>query len=442
MKSILRNIALFSIMTVASQLGRVPLLMAAGVPEFNTIVGDKALLRGCDITKNPTCTEDDLANPVNATTGDQVVIGMYYHNSVAGSEATNTTFRIMPDQAASTSHIVKGSISADNAQTVTSTFVNGQEVGSDLAINSDTTSTLSYVPGSFRWYPDRTATTGSGTNLPGNQNGDAIVTSAGVNIGTLAGCFQHSGYVSVIVKLNPVTVSPTPSPTPVPTATPTPAPTPSPTPVPVGHATLQITKEVRNAGSSDAYTPSLTTNVGNSLQYRITIRNIDGKVAANDLHLQDILPAGEVYVGPTSLSVSNGTITTLPNGLTGQTGISLGTNLSPNDSVQVSYLVNTDKNLANNTCLTNQAIASSSTVENTVKSSATTCFLAPVVTPVPSATPTPYIAPPTPTPQLPRTGAGVDTLLAIGMSGSSMAAAYYMRLKKRLSDAIKSQHIL
>ena len=427
MKTLLRNIAIFSILMIGSQLTRVPLLMAAGVPEFNTISGDLALLRGCNITKNVNCSDTDLVNPVNAGVNEQVVVGMFYHNSVAGSNATNTTFKIMPDTATATQHVVKASISADNAQMVTSTFVNGQTVGSDLTINVGENSTISYVPGSFRWYPERTTTSGPGTNLPNNQNGDAIITDKGVNIGTLAGCFTHSGYVTVIIKVNPVTVTPTP--------------TPTPTPVPVGHATLTIAKEVRKAGSSDAFTNSLTTNLGNSLEYRVTITNIDGKVPANDLHLQDILPPGEVYVGPTTLLVSNGTLTTLSAGVTGQSGIAVGVNLAPNDHVQVSYVVNTDKNLANNSCLTNQAIATSSTVPDSVKSSATACMIAVVATPTPTPTPTPYIAPATPT--LPRTGAaGLDIAVAAGMSSSSMAAAYYIRLKKRLQKAIKSQHIL
>src|SRR5690606_32965585 len=66
-------------------------------------------------------------------------------------------------------------------------------------------------------------------------------------------------------------------------------------------AILDIVKDVRKAGTKDSFLDTVNTKPGQKVEYRLTIRNLDGKGIARNLRVKDMLPAGLTYVGPTKL---------------------------------------------------------------------------------------------------------------------------------------------
>lgn len=405
-----------------STLVLMPVLMSLGlasayaatplVPTFNNLAADREFLSGWNVTQN-----GPIGDPITAQAGDTVGVIMYYHNTVIDSTATNTTLKITLPSVESTTQIIKGSISADNAQTVTGTVVNGKETGMpDFAINSSALTKLEFVPGSVEWFPNRTIPgTDPASALPAHQTGDELITGNGVNIGDLKGCFQYSGQIYFKVKL---------------------------TGKPVPKVNLQIVKEVRKAGSTDTFTKTVTTNPGGQVEFRISVRNVDGANPALNLRLTDMLPTGYFYVGPTTLRLSNGTTSNLPDTLTSANGLIVVPSLAPSDNLQVTFIASTDPASQNATCLTNQATATADNSVTPVSEKADTCFVvAPVVTPTPIvATPTPANPgpqpTPAPTPTIPKSGPELDLLISLGFSTTGLGVLR----KKLLKNALKSSY--
>lgn len=179
--------------------------LADNVPKFNQMAGDEELLRGHNTadTTTPTAWTD----PVAANDGDVVDVKLWYHNDAntpngdPGAPAVNTVVKIGLPTGDDTSHILTGSIGADNAPTVTGTFVDGVEVGKPgLTITSALPTTVSLVPGSVRWFPNNSATP---SLLPNGQSGDEIITAAGLKLGDINGCWDFAGAVIMQVKLSP-----------------------------------------------------------------------------------------------------------------------------------------------------------------------------------------------------------------------------------------------
>lgn len=420
-KSILNKIRLFL------GLGMVCLLPvvvnAAGTPQFNNIVGDKEFLQGWNITKGSTT----LSDPVQAEAGQTVGVAMYYHNTVVGSTATNTILKISIPTASALTHVLTGTISADGVSPVSGTIVNGTEVGApNFTINSSTNTQVAFVPGSVRWYPDEMATTGLGAGLPNGQNGDTLVTT-GLNIGSINGCFQYSGSVYFNVILSGIPPK------------------------------IEISKNVRKAGTNDSFVDSIIANPGTNEEYQITVRNVDGASTVNGVNIKDVLPNGISYVGPTVIHYSDGTTQNLPDGIISASGITLPKPLSPSETVNITYLASSSASLSNNTCLVNTATASSLSTTGSVSDSAKVCFIVPTPTPTPTPTATPPIIPtptpiiPTPTPvvntvpvqsTLPRTGPGMDLFLSLGVSGLGVGSGYFYNLKRKIKKIRRKIDIL
>lgn len=392
-------------------IGGMPVLAADLKPRFNSLPQDYDFLQGRNVTQNGQTTD-----PVTATGGDSVDVIVYYHNTVVDSVAKNVRIKItMPDPSvARTTHVIKGQLSADNADTVSGTYVDGVETGkTDLTIKTDPSETkLSYVPGSVRWYPNRmNPNTSNGANLPGGQNGDNIIKD-GITIGDLNGCFQYSGFVIFTVKLSGQ---------------------------PVPKALLSLTKEVRQASSDNVFATSMRTTPGNKVEYRITVRNNDGAGVAKNVRLKDTLPDGISYVGPTKL-IRNGVESTLVDGITSSDGIVVVSDLKPQEQIQVTFTALTANSFANEACAVNSVTVNGENVGNTTNpATAETCF---VVTPPATPTPVPPtlkpLPKPTPTPQLPKTGPG-DTLTALGGLGvAAGTVGRYWSLKRSLRKAARS----
>ena len=235
--------------------------MRADQPRFNFLQGDYELLRGANLTKSESVWKD----PVSAEVGDVVEGVIYYHNGMENTIATNTTIKVnIPSETTSNKAVISASISADNADTVTDTVIDGDIVGlSGLTINYDGSAELSLVPGSVKWYPNQYSDPNTEVGLPGGQSGDEIISPSGINIGSIQGCWQYAGYVTFQVKSNSQVVP----------------------------GNLDIEKEVRNVTDGNTNFVELAdADQREVVEFKMTVSNPGGS-AINNVKIKDALPS-------------------------------------------------------------------------------------------------------------------------------------------------------
>ncbi len=238
---------------------------SADSPEFNVLEGDHEMFRALNYTKGETVYTD----PVTAGDKEKVVASIYYHNGVVNTTAANTTIKVaIPSTSTTTTKLLDASISADNAATVHDTVVNKTIVGkSGLTIQTPTAdSTVDFVPGSVRWFPNRSTTP---VDLPGGVSGDSLVTT-GLNIGDINGCWEFSGFVTFAMVVN------------------TPA-------HQVLNPNLKLEKTVRNLAINEAFNKSDSAFAGDLLEYKLDVIN-DGQADAQDVIVKDMLPVQTSYI--------------------------------------------------------------------------------------------------------------------------------------------------
>jgi len=246
-----------------------PLLSAkADSPRFNFLTGDYQILEGLNATKG----EDVWKNPVTGAAGEEFRGSVYYHNGMLDTTATNTKIKVtIPATTSGNSAKITASISADNAETVTSTIVDGTLVGMNgLVVNLDKDAELEFVPGSVKWYPNSSAPGAAPTALPFGQSGNEITSGYGVNIGDIQGCWQFAGFLTFgfKTKAKPVVLD----------------------------ESFTIDKTVRNItkGFVD-FAKDTSANLGDEVEFKIEVENT-GEVAIVNGVLKDVNPAGLEYV--------------------------------------------------------------------------------------------------------------------------------------------------
>jgi len=428
-----------SLLVSALTLGFVLTAQAQVVPQpaFNFRPSDSDFLTAKDITTN-----SGFVDPLATHAGDTAEIAVYYHNGVIDSTAQNAVAKVVLPTDTSTSHLITGSIKADNAPEVTGTIVGGSEIGKkDLTITSDVNTTLQFISGSVKLLRcNNSAATSSSDcglvqiNFPTGVNPDTIVTS-GVNFGNIQGCFQFSGFITFEVKLNSTIVS-----------TPTPSPTPQ-------QATLQLKKLVRRAGTNETFSTSTTANPGQQLEYDITVRNIDNASTANNITLLDTLPADETLSGTVMATISvNGVL--IPGAILNVSsdlftkGTVITSSLGPNQVLELKFLANTSSTIPNNDCRINTVTLTTSNASVTASACFMTIISTPTPKPSPTLTPTPSptatsttIPTPTPTPvpltTLPQTGPEMALAIPGGLGGLSFMLGTVKRrsdLKRKIRD--------
>lgn len=252
-----------------------------GVP--NGIGDEREFVRGKIVGVGST-TIDPIENVKD---GDELYITVYVHNNAKGSlgvlgEAQNLRAKVDMPAGSSTSHEIKGTIAASNANPVS--------VYDTITINGSEAFELEYVPGSA------TMITNALNYVSVN---DGLVTN-GADIGydaldgTMPGCFEFSGWVNFRVK---VKVTPTPK--------------------------LEIVKDVQE-GPNQPWVQSINAVGGDTFRYRVNVSNT-GNVDLTNVVVKDVLPAhlnnvsvtkggGPNYVG--NLFAEGITIANFPKGET------------------------------------------------------------------------------------------------------------------------------
>ena len=248
----------------------------ANSPRFNFLEGDYELLRGANKTQNETVWKD----PVSANAGDVVSAIVYYHNGMVNTTAENTRVKVnIPSESTGKTAKITASISADNAETINDTVINGQIVGvNGLTINLDEDANLSLVPGSVKLFPDMW-NNGGEVPLPFNQNGAEILTASGLNIGAIQGCWQYSGFVTFRIQTSK-----------------------KPVPVP---ADLKLEKTVKNISKNETNFAELTyADQAEKVTFRLAITAQSQIV--NNVFVSDLLPADLSYIPGTLTLIKKG----------------------------------------------------------------------------------------------------------------------------------------
>ena len=264
---------------------------------------------------------------VNVQDGKEYLVRMYVHNNAGanlGLVAKNTRLMANVPTASSTTQQIDGFLTSDNA--------NPQKIWDSVVLKGDKNFIVQFVGGSARYYNN--VNPNPGFSLP-----DSIVTSTGAQVGyrsmngDIPGCFEYSGIATFKVK---VVTQKSPN--------------------------FEVSKKVRIAGTAE-WKDSVSTNVGDKLEYRIGYDNT-GETVQNNVILWDTPPKGINYTkGSSTLKNAtnpNGNGKAIGNdGLVAPTGVNIG-NYTPKSNAFVYYsaVVTQDGLVCGPNKLTNTASAS------------------------------------------------------------------------------------
>lgn len=218
-------------------------------PRFNFLTGDYEMLRAAKVTAST------WADPINVSVGDRVAFLFYYHNGIVDSTAHHVKLRVDLPLETSASLQANNFLWSQETAAISDTVVDGNIVGQTGAtINLPSPGRLQYVPGSTKWFPNRATTP---TNVP-----DGIVSSSGLDIGDIQGCWQYAGFVSFLADIK-------------------------------APASLVLDKTVAHPGDAE-WRKEITANPGDSAAYHLGIRN-DGQTTAAQVSVKDLLPIHMIY---------------------------------------------------------------------------------------------------------------------------------------------------
>lgn len=152
---------------------------------LNGSAQDNATLRVVNYTMNASCLTCWSAS-ATANSGDVLSFAIYYHNTGTDT-ATNVRVRLTPQTTnLSSTHTFYATVSADNAPAVTGSVI----------VTTTSSQTISFLPGSAFWYPNRAVTNSS--PLPPGQQAYDLFNGVGVNIGNIAPGWESQG--SLVVR--------------------------------------------------------------------------------------------------------------------------------------------------------------------------------------------------------------------------------------------------
>jgi uncharacterized repeat protein (TIGR01451 family) len=248
--------------------------VAADGPTFNifpigysgSLNTDYPLLDARNATKGEgwSTSQTDHDAGVTADPGDTIEFLVYYHNGAPDSPtntAKNVTLRVTVPTNSAKTFTIGALLSASNAQTISSGMKGGDIV---VNITGSENQTLSLVPGSTVWLPNRGAS---------SQIMPDTITGNGISLGDIRGCWEFSGYVKFKVKVSNNQPS----------------------------YSFNLTKQVRKAGVG-SYGASVTANPGETVEFKITGTNT-GTGPISHFIFTDTLPAKLTFV-PGTLQVS------------------------------------------------------------------------------------------------------------------------------------------
>lgn len=164
----------------------------AASASFNTNSADYPTVRAANYTLYPNSTTN-WSTYTTAEAGQIVGVAIYYHNT-SSATAENTTIRVNRPSGTNNIFTITGSVGASNAVTVTGA----------TTISIPSNETLTYVPGSVKWFPNQSL---SEQTLPNGQDGTEIFGN-GLNIGNIASGWNTQGSVVLQFQISKSTPPP------------------------------------------------------------------------------------------------------------------------------------------------------------------------------------------------------------------------------------------
>lgn len=258
------NIALVGTLVLSGFVAAVPQAQAAVA--FNTfpiryqptLNFDLPMIDARNVTQGGSLSIDqaDHDNGIAANAGDTIEFQIYYHNSgVTEDVATNVIIRAILPGGTRQTHEVEAIIDSDQTSPVSSadTFRGG-----NIRVNiNGSAQTLEFISGSVRWFPNRSM---SGQTP---SNADSLVGS-GLNIGSLNGCFEFSGFITFRARVGSQVVE---------------------------DRGLSITKKVMNVTRGETtFRDSTTANPGDRVKFEIRF-DLSGNASQNNVIVRDLLPS-------------------------------------------------------------------------------------------------------------------------------------------------------
>lgn len=229
----------------------------AGSPVFNNLPDDKPV-----VTVRLNGTQNEFTpGPITLSDGQTAQFLLWVHNSSqTDSVANNTRIKATLPTAAGTSQTVTGSITADNATTVTS----------NVTVNLPTSGNLTVVPNSVKVY-DHNLTQ---LTVP---NASDVFTSTGLNLGNMQNCWQYMRLITFTATASTVK-----------------------------HPAITTSKDVALASASGVWHhDQVTTSPGNVVDFKVFLSNT-GQAGSTLVqpYITDILPAGMTYKANSSYFVT------------------------------------------------------------------------------------------------------------------------------------------
>lgn len=275
-------------------------------PQFNFFPNDPKTLRVANSSQ-----KTDWQSQTQGREGETISFLFYYHNGIENTVARNTHLRVDIPQTPQDRFKITGFLWADNtAQTISDTVI--VETNKDLI--------LQYIPGSTKWYPDRSQTP---KNLP-----DGITSPKGINIGDIKGCWPYAGYVVFQARLN----------------------TP---PAPKLALTKKVANSTREQGTYN-WQKEVSAKKGEEIAFNLFVYN-PGNTSLEKVLVKDYLPQGLSYIHNSTKLFDGKKQVSLPDGITAG-GITLKT-LSAGIERGVYITFKTRVTTNRQSSLTNTAIA-------------------------------------------------------------------------------------
>lgn len=240
-----------------------------------SLAADTVKLEGAINVANVTAGDTQYKKAVNASYDQVVKFQVFYHNTEqpdSGKVAENLRVKVAIPTAPGKTQIVRGTISADNANTVQD----------QATVNLDRADAyLEYIPGSAMW--KHNAGTNENPNIVEQKISDEVVYgNGGVVVENEKPCYNFAATVTVLARVR----------------------------VPG----IQVNKYVRVKGTTTWATEN-TAKPGETLEYAIAYKNA-GNSQQNNVVIRDNLPPKMQYVaGSTTLKNSGGT-KSVPDGVT------------------------------------------------------------------------------------------------------------------------------
>lgn len=223
-------------------------------PRFNFLQGDSEMLK---VAKT---TDSSWGDPINANIGDRVAFLFYYHNGMVDTTATHTKVRVDLPIDESNKLIAKSWLWSQETEAISDTIVDGKIVGqSGATVNLPSNGRIQYVAGSTKWYPNKSQV---GTQMP-----DGITSNSGLDLGSIKGCWEYSGYVTFLADIK-------------------------------GQAQLVMDKTVAHPGDTE-WKKEISANPGDSVAYHLGIKNT-GDITAQNVSVTDQLPTYMTYTTGTA----------------------------------------------------------------------------------------------------------------------------------------------